>query len=180
MIGHSTLSPCSLAVGMLARSPVRRLSAITASMRTLLPALICCAVSAASPVKIWMCPPWQRCRRFTAALEGNITHVLRIYSGRSRDHRSLHPVLAADRAASAEHDLARIGLDRDQHILQRLVRRVLGDDDGAVVGCRRRRPSARRSRCNGRTCPAPGSAASRSKRRRSCWRLSGRCATTAL
>ncbi len=76
----------------------------------------------------------QRGDGLAAALEGDEAHRLRIEAGRLGGERRLHPVLAADRAAGAEHDLGRVGLDRGHQVLQRLVGRRLGHHDRAVVG----------------------------------------------
>jgi len=79
-------------------------------------------------------PAQQRRGDLAAALQGDVTQLLRIDAGGLCDQRGLHPVLAADGAAGADHYLARVGLERSDQVAEVLVRRVAGHRDGAVAG----------------------------------------------
>ncbi|MNZ94770.1 hypothetical protein D3C78_1138860 [compost metagenome] len=85
-------------------------------------------------------PAEQRRGNLAAAFQGDIAQLFRIDAGGLGDQCGLHPVLAADGAAGADHYLARIGLQRGHQVTEALVRRVGAHGDGAVAGADRRQP----------------------------------------
>lgn len=79
-------------------------------------------------------PAEQRGGDLAAAFQGHVAQVARIDPGGLGDQRGLHPVLAADGAAGADHHLARVGLERLHQVVEVLVGRVGAHRDGAVAG----------------------------------------------
>ncbi|MNG87552.1 hypothetical protein D3C79_463650 [compost metagenome] len=79
-------------------------------------------------------PAQQRGGNFAAAFQGHVAQVTRVDAGGLGDQGGLHPVLAADGTAGADHHLARVFLQRRDQVVEGLVGRVAFHCDGAVAG----------------------------------------------
>ena len=86
-------------------------------------------------------PPQQSRSDFTATLKGDVTQFARVDSGGLGDQRGLHPVLAADGAAGADHHAAWVFLQGFNQVIEGLVGRVAFHRDGAIAGAHCRQPA---------------------------------------
>ncbi|MNZ93279.1 hypothetical protein D3C78_1123390 [compost metagenome] len=83
----------------------------------------------------------QGAQGFATAFESDEAHALGLDARGTGQQGGFHPVLAADGAARAQHDLGRIGLHGLHHVGQRAVGRVVRHHHRAVVRAYGRQPA---------------------------------------